>query len=149
MIDEDVYREVYRRVNRRACVFEKAILSGGCGCSLGQRLLLAEREAMSCSVPGARRTCAALCDLLRHKSRFALALRKVGGPLPHGPEIKIQVGGLLGVQGLFDPADRKTVSDICAVVAKAAARYPEFEQLPFGEIVKSVVAYQGRKRKRR
>lgn len=147
MVDEDRYREAYRELNARPCVFERALLTGRCGCRCHRRLLLAEREAAACEVPAAQARCAALLEVLRDKARFALGLTGVAGPLPFGKEIKVQAGGLLGLQAARYP-DRAAgrVEDVDALLEEALARYGGLDRLPIEAMVRHIVHYRPRRR---
>lgn len=149
MIDEDEYRRTYRKVNELACPFERAILGGPCACSLSQRLLLAEREAVTCTSSEARADCQSLLEQLRENARFALKLPHLEEPLPHGKEIKVQAGGMLGLQAVIYPEhrDEPRVDDIHDLVYWARDRFEDLDNLPYREIVKYVVSYQPRKRR--
>jgi hypothetical protein len=150
-MEEDQYRAVYGEINPRRCVFEKAINSRVCGCSKAHRFNLADREGVACRSDSAQQTCQRCLHGLRRNARFALGLTRAEGPLPHSAEIRVQNGGLLGLQGLLDmgPDEAATVGDIHAVVAAALQRFGAVDALPYDRIVPSVVHYQGRRRSRR
>jgi hypothetical protein len=97
-MDESAFRRARDRANPQPCAFEKAILARFCSCSLAERQNIAEREAVACGSPPAREQCAALRALLRQNSAFALKLTQVHAPLPHAKEMKVQCGGLRGLQ---------------------------------------------------
>lgn len=148
-MDEQAYRQSYKQLNSRPCVFEKAVLSNRCTCEYSQRLLIAEREAGACTSWQAQFDCQVLIEALRENARFALKLAHIAGPLPHGKEIKVQVGGLLGLQACVEPdkEDATQITNVQALVRRAKARYGSLEQLPFGDIVKHVLSYQHRKKR--
>ena len=148
-MDEQAYRQSYKQLNSRPCVFEKAVLSNRCACECSQRILIAEREAGSCSSLQAQQDCQVLVEALRVNARFALKLTHIVGPLPHGKEIKVQVGGLLGLQACVEPGkeDVHQVTNVRDLVRTAKERYGSLEQLPFNDIVKHVLNYQHRKRR--
>ncbi len=150
-MEEDQYRATYEEINPRRCVFEKAVNSRVCNCSRAHRFHLADREGVACGFETARVLCQRCLEGLRRNARFALGLIQADSPLPHGAEIRVQNGGLLGLQGLLDdsPDPPGTVADICAVVAQALDRFGSVEALPYDRIVPSVVRYQGRRRPRR
>jgi len=149
LIDEARYRDTYRSVNERPCPFEKAVLTNRCGCELSQRILLAEREAASCAHVDARDRCVELLGLLRDKARFALKETRIGAPLPHGKEIKVQVGGMLGLQELVGIAAQgaTTVNNVSAVLDAALNRYGSIQDLPFQDLVRHVLNYEQRRRR--
>ncbi len=103
MVEENEYRSAYHAVNRRRCAFEKAILSHRCACVCSTRFYLADREGISCDSQRFHQRCSRFIALLRENSRFALRITAVEGELPHAKEIKVQNGGLLGLQRILRP----------------------------------------------
>ena len=148
-MDETEYRQTYRAVNEQRCIFEKAINARRCTCSLSQRFNLADREGVACSSAAGANRCKHLLELLRKNAKFALQMTNVPGPLPHAKEVKVQIGGLLGLQKLLDPSllDEALVHDINGLAETALQQYQTLENLPYSEIVKSVVTFEGRPRR--
>ena len=161
-MDESAFRRARDAMAPRPCAFEKAVLAGACACSLAARRAIAEREAVACGSPPAREQCAALCALLRQNSAFALKLTQVDAPLPHAKEMKLQCGGLQGVQRVLAdaaaviPASAKltlgaqglpSVADVCGLVEAAQEQFGGLQNLPYSAVVQSVVAYQIRRRR--
>lgn len=148
-MDENAYREAYRAANPVACAYAKAILTGHFRCERSSRVLLAERVAVSCKTLLARDQCAALLDVLRHKALFALKIIHVDGEIPHAKEMKVQCGGLLGLQGVLYPelAGSTEVDDIFALVKEAHRCFDDFDTLPHGDIIKSVANFESRRRR--
>jgi hypothetical protein len=132
-------------VNPKPCAFGKVILSRQCECSNVHKLYAAEREMVACRVDAAREQCLVLLDLLRQNSAFALKLTHITPPLPHGPEMRVQLGGLQGLQHEVDGAGN--VVDISALVVTARAKYGSLENLPYSKIVQSVVSCEVRKKR--
>src|SRR5512139_1084133 len=120
-------------VNPKPCAFEKAILSRRCLCALVDNRCVAEREMVACRLPAARETCGELLALLRQNSAFALKLTHVTPPLSYAQEVKVQCGGLLGLQHEIDGAD--AVSNVTALVESARQKFGSFEDLPYSRIV--------------
>ena len=149
-MDETEYRQTYREVNERRCVFEKAINARRCSCSESQRFNLADREGVSCTSEIGCSRCKQLLELLRNNASFALQMTSVPGPLPHAKEVKVQIGGMLGIQKLLypDTGDKELVDDINGLAETAAQRFNSLDNLPYSEIVKSIVNFEGRLRRR-
>lgn len=145
-MDEKEFKHTYREYNERPCVFAKALLARCVGCARAQKLNIAEREAMACLSPAAHERCARLLPQMREKSLFALKLTHVEGPLPHGKEMKVQCGGLLGLHKALQVDTGERVEDVQALLDTALANHGSIEQLPFSEIVKTIVAYKLRQR---
>lgn len=149
-MDETEYRQTYREVNERRCVFEKAINARRCSCNKSQRFNLADREGVSCTGESSCNRCKQLLELLRNNASFALQMTSVPGPLPHAKEVKVQIGGMLGIQKLLQPemSDDDQVHDINGLAETAVQQFGSLENLPYSEIVKSIVTFEGRLRRR-
>jgi len=149
MVEEDEYRSTYHSVNERRCVFEKAILNHSCSCTFSIRFYLADREGIACDSATAHRRCSHLISLLRENARFALKITTLEGELPHAREIKVQSGGLLGLQQLLRPdPDKNSVADVAALASLGESTYGSLEQFPYQDIVKSIASFEGRRRPR-
>jgi hypothetical protein len=149
MVEEDQYRSTYKQLNERRCVFEKAVLSRRCSCTYSTRFYLADREGIACDSGKAHTRCAKLIQLLRENAKFALKLTSMEGELPHAKEIKVQNGGLLGLQRVLRPdLTTGSVVDIAGLTVLGERTYGALETFPFREIVKSIVSFEGRRRPR-
>lgn len=149
-MDEDNYRDTYRTINETRCWFEKSINSRKCRCARMERFNLADREGVRCTHKEAQLQCEQLLQQLREKAIFALQMTKLDGPLPHAKEVKVQLGGMLGLQKLLHPeldgADE--VEDIHGILEQAVGAYGSIDALPYERIVQTVVQIQGRHRRR-
>ena len=143
-MDENKYRETYRSVNPLQCPFEKTLNSRRCQCSKMERIHLADRECVGCTEKQAWQNCRDFIALLRKNAKFALKLPEADGtPLPHGKEIKVQNGSILGLQKLFQPDD-KGKPDINGLLEQALAEYQSFEKLPLDQLMQSIVNFKAR-----
>ena len=145
-MDETEYKERYKKINERPCIFAKAILRRCCNCRHAQKLLLAEREAMACLSATAQQRCERLLPLLRQKAAFALKLTHADGMLPHGKGVKVQGGSMLGLQQELEanPIEESSVEDIYNLLDQAEAFYDSFEKFPFNEIVRNISHFKVR-----
>lgn len=146
-MDEREFKKAYAEVNDRPCVFAKAVLRRCAACSRAQKVFIAEREAVACLSPAGQARCADLVDRLRQNAMFALRLTQVDGPLPHGKEMKVECGGLLGLQSVAQGRDVEQVEDIDALVKEGLANWHDFEQFPYSRIAQWVVKYQPRRKR--
>lgn len=143
-MDEDKYRETYRTVNPLQCPFEKTLNSRRCQCSQMERIHLADRECVGCKDKQAWKNCGDFISLLREKAKFALKLPQAdGSPLPHGKEIKVQNGSVIGLQKLFNP-ETDSKPDIYILLKKALNEYQLFENLPLDQLMQSIVNFKAR-----
>lgn len=147
-MDEDVYRETWHELNDLPCPFEKAILRTCGACSQARRLHIAEREAVGCGHAGAQQRCLAVLTCWRRNAAFAVRLPQTNTPLPHGKEIRVQCGGLPGLQHALDPArsSGSSVADIDALLVRAASRYGDADNFPYEDIVRAIAHYKARRR---
>jgi hypothetical protein len=145
-VEEREYKATYQALNQRRCVFEKAINSRSCNCTQAARFCLADREGVACKSEADNETCIDLLDNLRRNARFSLHVTHADGPLPHAKEIRVQTGGLLGLQKLLYPetAGQDKVADICRLTREALVRYGILATLPYERIVQAIVSFQGR-----
>lgn len=144
-MDEIAFMHALGAINPKPCAFGKVILSRHCACSKVVKLYAAEREMVACSVESEREQCHELLELLRQNSMFALKLTHITPPLPHGPEMRVQCGGLQGLQLEVDGAE--AVIDISALVAAARVKFEKLENIPYSKIVQSVVSCEVRKKR--
>ena len=150
-MDEQQYRDTYHSINDRRCVFEKTINSRRSTCKQAHRFQLADREGIACRSAAANALCKELLDYMRSKARFSLHLTSADSPLPHAREIKVQTGGLLGLQGLLHPekSTADNVENIIGLADTALARFERLENLPYDIIVQAIVKFEGRKKRPR
>lgn len=155
-MEEDEYKSTYNELANIRCVFEKALvnhqLDNPVKCGLSRHFCLADREGYSCTKKESSLKCAEFLKLLRENSTFVLKLREINGPLPHNMEIRVQVGGLTGLAKLLGagaPSKSPVLDDISRSLDLAQKQYGELDQLPYSEIIQSVVQFQGRQRRSR
>jgi hypothetical protein len=146
VLNESAYKDTYDEKVRLSCPFEKAILSRCADCDQARKFNIAEREAVACEAAVARENCLTLHGLLHQNAVFALKLTHPGEPLPHAKEIKVQCGGLRGLQRLFDQ-EANLVENIHALVEKIQRRFASMQDVPYLEVVKEIAAYEGRRRR--
>ncbi len=139
-----------RDLDERPCAYEPSILTNNAACSEARKYCIAEREGVHCASERARSDCIALLEILRRQARFALHVADEHAALPHAKAMRVQIGGLRGVQAALAPDEPipRRISDIRRTVKAALAQFGDLSRLPFQEIVKEIAAYQGRRRLR-
>lgn len=149
-MEENEYRSLYHSINQQRCVFEKSILSRHSDCHLAHRFNLADREGVACSQQQAAELCHVALSQMRDKALFALKLTRIDGPLPHAKEIKVQTGGLYGLQQILGEDNQDApIADIITLLQRALAHYGSVATLPYTEIARSIVQFEGRNRRRK
>jgi hypothetical protein len=143
--NEEAYKRARASTINLPCPFERALLSRCVGCGLAKKLLLAEREAITCTEAQANGRCHELYKALHDNARFALRLSP-GQPWPFGKEIRAQCGGLLELKAVLDQS--ADTPDVAALVAEAMARFGGIADLPYSRLMRGVVHYEPRRRGR-
>ena len=133
-MDESAYRQALTTSIPRHCPFEKSVLTNCAACSKAEKHNIAEREIVACNNAEALERCIALRDLLRHNFTFALGRLHIDGPLPHAQEMRMQCGGLRGLQFTLDGNDE--VSDVAALLVMAQHKFGELVDFPYAQIVR-------------
>ena len=146
-MDENAYNSTYNALNQNDCPFEKALTICRHACQNARHIGIGERLAIGCATTEARKTCRELLALLHENAAFALHQTDMS-VLPHAKELKVQCGGLNGLQQVLTPENegRAEIDNIFTLVAEAQERFNGLENLPFSEIVRSIVHFEGRRR---
>jgi len=147
-MDEKEYRDTYKNVNPLRCVYEKSINSRQTCCRHSHRFCLADREGISCQNKSGQQLCENFLQQIRTKASFTLKLTAIGGPLPHAKEMRVQTGGVLGLQALLNSGttSKSEKPDINVLLELALSQYKKIESFPYDELMRSVQNYQGRTR---
>jgi hypothetical protein len=150
-MEEQEYRHTYHNLNQRRCIFEKAISSRRCTCEKASRFHLADREGVACKSAAGNALCTELLNSMRHKARFALHLTRADAPLPHAKEIRVQTGGLLGLQALLYPgkAAEQNIDNVLGLIDLAIQRFGTLAELPYDGIIQAIVKFEGRRKRPR
>jgi len=143
--NEEAYKAARESAISLACPFERALLSRCVACFKAKRLLLAEREAISCTEQTACDLCQVFYQSVHQNARFALHMDP-NQPWPFGKEIRAQCGGVLGLHEILG-ATSDTPPDVAELLLQAIAHYGEIDRFPYSEIMRSVVHYEPRKRR--
>jgi len=128
------------------CPFERALLSTCACCYKSRKLLLAEREAISCTEQIANDRCQTFHRALHANARFALHMDP-NQPWPFGKEIRAQCGGILGLRAALGWGASGADNDIAVLVAAGLERHGDIAAFPYSEIMRAVVHYMPRKRR--
>ena len=152
-MDEDQYRETYHKINPNRCIFEKAHTNRRCNCQKKHRFVLATREGIGCQSEKSLQNCTEFLTRLRDSSRFALKVTLIDGPLPHNKELRVQAGGCLALQTLLEPEkesdDAVNPPNIDQLLKQALLEYGSLDAIPYNELIKGVLTYKVRSKKRK
>ncbi len=145
-MDEDHYKQTYKRINGAPCAFEKSILSLKCKCAYQHLFNLADRHGVGCTDSVMQQNCSYFLNHLRQQTHFLFKI-SIDGPLPHNKEIKVQNGGMQGLQKLL--MNNEYVSDIGGLLTHSIELYGGIEKIPYNLIMPSVNNYKTRPKRQR
>ena len=144
--NEDAYKLARRAYIEYSCPFERALLSRCVSCQRARKLNLAEREAIACGDPAVREHCITFYNALHDNAQFALKINP-DAPWPFGKEIRAQCGGVRGLAiALDEKGDEQT--DTAETVLRGLAEWVNCAQFPYSQIMRAVVHYEPRKRRK-
>jgi hypothetical protein len=143
-MDEQAFRQVRSGVVALPCPFARSILQRCASCALANRIQVAERELVGCQDRSAQTRCQEFHDRLLHSFSFALGKPRIDGPLPHAQEMRVQCGGLKGLQHTLDGSSE--VSNVAQLLDTAQGRWHGLADLPYSAIVHAAaLVYKGRR----
>jgi len=143
-MDEAAFRQKLSEMLERPCSFEKAVVGRCVSCAQSQKFQIAEREAVVCLNPASLSRCTSLHEFLRHSFSFALGKVHDEEVLSHAQEMRVQCGGLKGLQYVLD--DEAEVDDVDELLDNVLQKWGGFEEVSFSEVVHAaVLIYKGRR----
>lgn len=142
-MDESAFRQRISEVTARPCAFAKALLTSCLLCDRAERIQIAEREVIACSNTQSHSRCSELHDALRQSFSFALAKSNDGTPLSHTQELRVQCGGLQGLQQVLQ-GDCEVVN-VDALLEGVQGKWQTLTEIPYSEVVHAASqCYKGR-----
>jgi hypothetical protein len=142
-MDETAFRQKISEMIERPCTFEKAILAGCVECKCMERVQIAERESVTCMNQASLSRCTSLHVHLRHSFAFALKNVREDAALSHAQEMRVQCGGLLGLQNVLN--DGTEVDNVDALLDSILQQWGELSKIPYSEVVHAAaLCYKGR-----
>jgi hypothetical protein len=142
-MDEAAYRQKFSEMIERPCTFEKALLAGCVACCHERRVQIAEREAISCRNASSLIRCTSLHDSLRHNFAFVLGLTHDEPVISHAKELRVQCGGLMGIQQVL--SDSTEVGNVDGLLGAILQRWGDMAEIPYSEVVHAAaLSFKGR-----
>ena len=143
-MDESEYKSVRSKLITKPCSFEKSILALKTQCTKATKRNIAEREVVMCASVQYAERCESWLVLLRQKSQFSLHISEQVSILPHAKEMKVQVGGILGLCKMLEKGSDELSfqPDVFEVLETCNERTGNFEHLPFTEIIREIVQFR-------
>lgn len=133
----------------RKCPFSAPLITHQFGCSKAQEVVRRGGAEIDCNETAAHERCTRLFEQLKAAALPAFGVEDDLLSMPHSVLVKIQHGGLLGLQRLItgEPAVSEGVKDIDRLLAEGIARFGD--AMPLADIVADMTAVKPRARRGR
>lgn len=127
------------------CPYEKAILDRTCACPHAGRSKAGSRYMVRCAFEDGNVACVKVLSCFRKMTNFAFGAPGTPSALTRAQALRLQCGGLLGLQNALDKVvHNHRVDDICALVRRALKRYGSVERFPGQDIVRGIASFDKR-----
>ncbi len=130
------------------CAFSQTLISGQFACAHAEPVVRRGGAEIACRSTAAAQRCAVLMQCLKEVALPAFGVEDDLLSMPHSVLVRIQFGGLLGVQRLLAAAgsNADSVPDIRALVEKVQDKFGALEAIPYAEIVADMTGFKPRRR---
>ena len=128
------------------CPFQVPQIKKDLACTLGIEVTRRDGAAIACQSSVASRHC---CELYEHLKQVGLEAFDMNDDLLEVPQslyIKVQYGGLLGLQRLLGNA-RQDIADISSLVAQLHERYDTIDNVPCEQVQADIKSHTVRRKK--
>lgn len=129
------------------CAFAAPLIAGTFGCSRAETVTRRGGPDVACRAPGSSRRCGELFERLKVAALPAFGVEDDLESMPHSVLMKIQHGGLLGLQRVLGGQPAESVGDVDALLEQTLARYPTPEAVPCADVVADMTGYRLRRRR--
>jgi hypothetical protein len=129
------------------CPFQLPVINGSFGCRLAQPVTVRNAPQIQCRSDTALERCRLVYDRLKSAGLAAFGVADDPGTTPHSTYLKIQCGGLLGLQAGVAPGN--AVTDIDALLETVTEGGARIDDLPYSELTQSMLTYKPPRRRDR
>lgn len=130
------------------CAYSNTLVSTQFACVLATAVVRRGGPEVACAAATAHARCGDLFQRMKQAALPAFGVEDDLLSMPHSVVVKIQHGGLLGLQRVMDnaPAVGQTVANINDLIERAQHRYGDYAAIPYSELVQDMTAYKLKRR---
>lgn len=128
------------------CPFSAPLITHHFGCALAKEVIHRGGTEIACTQDGAQRRCAGLFERLKTAALPAFGVEDDLLSMPHSVLVKIQYGGLLGLQRLL-PNAAERVDNIDALLQQATTQWGSIEAIACDSLIPDITAFKPRSRR--
>jgi len=130
------------------CAFSVTQITGQFACEMGQQVTRRGGPDVACTSEAAHQQCARLFQRMKDVALPAFGVEDDLLSMPHSVLVKIQFGGLLGLQRLLDgSAASVEVKNIDGLIGRALEQYGSLEAIPCTAFVEDMTSYKLKRRR--
>ena len=131
------------------CAFSNTLVTNQFGCAKGVQVTRRGGPDVACTSEEAHRRCERLFQQMKEAALPAFGVEDDLLSMPHSVLVKIQFGGLLGLQRMLaeETAASAAVDNIHALIDRAEAKYGSLEAIPCPAFVEDMTSYKLKRRR--
>jgi hypothetical protein len=130
------------------CAFSNTLITNQFGCEKAEQVTRRGGPGIACTSDAAHQRCEQLFQQMKAAALPVFGVEDDLLSMPHSVMVKIQHGGLLGLQRVLDSdaAGSAEVKNVHALVDKAVGKYGNLDAIPCPALVQDMTAYKLRRR---
>lgn len=130
------------------CAFSSTLVTNQFGCENGEQVTRRSGPDIACTADAAHQRCEKLFQQMKAVALPAFGVEDDLLSMPHSVLVKIQFGGLLGLQRLLGSgvAGIAEVKNVHALVDQAMEKYHDLDAVPFPALVEDMTSHKLRRR---
>lgn len=128
------------------CPFSAPLITHQFGCALAKEVIHRGGTEIACTQDGAQLRCAGLFERLKTGALPAFGVEDDLLSMPHSVLVKIQYGGLLGLQRLLSGPVEK-IENIDTLLQQAATQWGNMEAVPCDSLISDITSFKPRSRR--
>ena len=134
-------------VDTFTCAFNGTLVAQTFGCVHAEPVARRGGPDIACRSPTGHRRCAEVFDRLKAAALPAFGVEDDLLTMPHSVLMKIQHGGLLGLQRTLDGAPANRVENVDGLVERVLGRYQTPDAIPGADVVADITGFQLKRRR--
>ena len=133
------------------CPFSATLVKDDFGCTQATKIIRRGGSEIACNSVNAQQRCTDLFQKLKDTALPEFEVEDDLLQIPHGVLVKIQFGGLLGLQRISNSTATAAgnIQDIDALLETSIGMYGSINSIPFSSLCEDISNYQLTRRRRR